>query len=208
MTAEDKPKFLEIMTAFCERDNKSLGKFALRMYFESLKDLSIEEFEQAAVVLFQTHKFFPKPADFREALGLSSENDAILAWSQVVRAAKHIGAYESVQFSDPVIHSVIEAMGGWIGFCDTPETELKWKAKEFQTLYKAMKAKTGHPVYLPGIVERDNAALGFLKNIPEPRAIEAHTMRKLSSETNKNNVKMLRGIQNNSGPETSYVTEG
>jgi len=55
----------------------------------------------------------------------------VIAWTEKVRKAiVSVGAYQSVQFDDPAIHSCIELMGGWSELCATRTDELKWKQKE------------------------------------------------------------------------------
>jgi len=53
--------------AFREDVPRELGKKDLVDWFESLKDLHIERIEWGAKWLFGHSKFFPKPADLREA---------------------------------------------------------------------------------------------------------------------------------------------
>ena len=75
---------------------------------------------------------------------------------------KRIGNYQSVQFDDPVIHSTVEAMGGWQQFCSMLTEEEKWKVREFERLYVVISARqsANHPKYLPGTHEIINGAYG------------------------------------------------
>jgi len=166
---KDRKKFLEYMTLLGELHDKKITQILLEAYWKSIEDipdeLAYKIFDQAIA----TCKFFPKPADLRElAFGTADRDSAELAWAEVYNACRHIGSYDSVEFDDPVIHSVIKAMGGWPKLCMTNESEMKWKRKEFITLYHTLRGKQDHPDYLPGIVERDNAALGYPNAIPEP----------------------------------------
>ncbi len=166
---KDRKKFLEYMTLLGELHDKKITQILLEAYWKSIEDipdeLAYKIFDQAIAMC----KFFPKPADLRElAFGTADKDPAELAWAKVYSACSHIGFYDSVEFDDPVIHSVIKAMGGWPKLCMTNESEMKWKRKEFITLYNTLKGKQDHPDYLPGIIERDNAALGYPSAIPEP----------------------------------------
>jgi hypothetical protein len=82
---------------------------------------------------------------------------ALLAWDAVRKAITEHGYYQSVQFDDPVIHSCIEALGGWQDLCSTPIEEIKWREKRFLELYPAFATtKKEHPQYLVGYVEQQN----------------------------------------------------
>ena len=210
---ERETKFFEYMALLGEIFDRKISQVLIEAYFKALKDIPSDLVFQAFEHAIAHCRFFPKPAELRQlALG-KDEDSALLAWVIVEKAIRHVGAYDSVRFNDPIIHSAIEGMGGWVKLCETPETELKWKAKEFQTLYRAMKGKRVHPEYLPGIVERDNAAFGFVDDIPEPTAIEEQLVKKLEGaeaglEDYESNVRILQRIQNNSGSKAANVSEG
>ena len=72
-----------------------------------------------------------------------------------------IGNYGSVEFDDPVIHSVIEAMGGWVQFQNVHVNEWKWRRTEFERLYAVKEKLKDHPTYCPGLFEIQNGARGF-----------------------------------------------
>jgi hypothetical protein len=106
-------------------------------------------------------KFFPKPAEFLELLEASRGVQATAAWLDVVAALKRYGNYQSVRFADPVIHSVIEAMGGWVSLGLMAERERTWRQKEFERLYSVLVGQDGrHPAYLAGLHEIQNACGG------------------------------------------------
>jgi hypothetical protein len=88
----------------------------------------------------------------------------------VERAVKHIGSYQSIVFDDPLIHAVIEAMGGWIELCAMQLDELPFKAREFQKRYMGFiqKAPKRYPKYCCGIAEGENLRLGYKA---QPRVI-------------------------------------
>jgi hypothetical protein len=159
-------KFQEYMTALGEIHGKIISGLLSDVYWKTLLPFDDEECEKAFKDLIFTAKFFPKPADFLDLLRGKKQDQAALAWVEVVKAVKHIGPYQSVSFSDPAINSTIDAMGGWIRLGDMHEIEEKWKAKEFERLYPIMVQRGKHPVKLIGIFERDNGANGY-DAIPE-----------------------------------------
>jgi len=165
MTDKDKREFAAKMAALSEvfDDGKEISKFKMDVYFKSLERFSIEQISNAisAMITGRVYPSFPKPAEIIQEINGRKEDVAALAWVEVVKTLKHTGTYESVQFADPVIHSAIDAMGGWIKLGDMTEDEEKWKAKEFERLYSIMANRGNHPQYLIGIVERDNGANGY-----------------------------------------------
>jgi len=64
-------------------------------------------------------QFAPKPADVVKALAGTKTDRARLAWSKALDAMGRVGAWKSVAFDDPIIHAVIEDLGGWVKLCRT-----------------------------------------------------------------------------------------
>jgi hypothetical protein len=153
----DKIKFKELMTALCELHDKKLSQTLADIYWESLNQFTDDQCIKVFKELILSSKFFPKPADFMEILKGKKEHNATIAWIEVLNAIKRIGNYESVKFADPVIHSVLQVMGGWDQLAATMTTdEEKWKQKEFERLYQVMERRGDHPKYLPGYYESHN----------------------------------------------------
>lgn len=154
-------KFKEYMTLLCELHDRILSDTMKDIYWKILEKFSDDECERAFKELIYSTKFFPKPADFLEVLCGKKENRATEAWLDVLNAVARIGNYQSVKFSDPLIHSVIQAMGGWPQLCMMDNDEVKWKQREFERLYDVIATRNGsHPDYLPGIHELENFRTG------------------------------------------------
>ena len=150
-------KFKEYMATLCEMHDRTLSKLLTDLYWKVLEPFSDEECERAFQEVIYSSKFFPKPADFMEILRGKKENQATEAWLLVLNAVGRIGNYQSVKFSDPVIHSVINAMGGWPQLCMMESSQEHWKQKEFERLYEVIALRSGkHPDYLPGTHEFEN----------------------------------------------------
>ena len=81
-----------------------------------------------------------------------NEVAATLAWEETVKIVNRIGGFDSVQFDDHIIHSVIEVMGGWTQLCydlyNINEEEKKYKQREFRRLYFVLSSKKKHPGFL------------------------------------------------------------
>jgi hypothetical protein len=170
MTDRDIEKFAVVMAALSECFDKEISEKKLEVYFAALQELTIEQVAAAAKWLMRYRTItgtFPLIAEFYQALEQVEgqggvEDRAELAWRKLVWAIKNHGYYASVCFDDPVIHAVVDAMGGWLKISgDDPdwwESELKWRQKDFVALYRAL-AKQNAPAkpYLVGFVEASNS---------------------------------------------------
>lgn len=163
-----KSLFMKNFTGICELFDKQISDALTAIYYESLKGMTDQEFKEAINRITTTLKFFPKPADFLDALRVDESAQAIMAYEKAINAGRQHGSYRSVQFDDPTIHSVIELMGGWQKFC-LSEDERKWQQKEFEKIYQVMRKRGSHPKYLPGKIEQSNALEGH--DIPPPVVI-------------------------------------
>jgi len=153
----DEVKFKEYLATLCELHDRTMSKLLTDLYWKVLEPFSDQECEEAFKLIIYDNKFFPNSADFREILIGKKANKATEAWLDVLGAVSKIGNYQSVKFDDQVIHSVINAMGGWPQLCMMEKTEEKWKQKEFERLYEVISArKSNHPEYLIGTHEQEN----------------------------------------------------
>lgn len=153
----DKIKFKELMTMVCEIHSKELTSTLADIYWEILTPFTDEQCEKAFKEIILTSKFFPKPADFLEILRGKKTDQSTIAWLEVLDTVKRVGHWQSVKFSNPVIHSVINAMGGWAQLCMMEIKDEKWKQKEFERLFEVISSREGkHPDYLPGENENSN----------------------------------------------------
>lgn len=170
MTKQDMPVFTEILDFLAEGLGTDMTAVKYRFYFAALSDLSLEDIKLAANQIARTATFFPKPVDFRNALAGDVDTKAVMAWEKVMKAKSSVGSYGSVEFDDPVIHSVISMMGGWVAVCRMEEFDSeKWQRIEFEKSYKALsKTNMQHPEYLLGASDTDNKAKGYADRIGPP----------------------------------------
>lgn len=110
-------------------------------------------------------QFMPKPADVVRMLGGTSADAALSAWSKVERAVRSVGQYVSVVFDDPLIHRIVDDMGGWVKMnsCLT-ERDFEFMAKEFHTRYRGFAMRSERPDYQPvltGKAAANNQEQGF-----------------------------------------------
>jgi hypothetical protein len=176
MTNDDRAGFAELMTAVYSFHRIELTKTALTVWWMALKHYDLPAITDAVGRFLMNPdqgQFLPKPADVVRMMHGTTVDSALLAWSMVERAVRSIGPYESVCFDDPIVNRVIADMGGWIhlGQCDEAK-EWVFRAKEFQTRYRGIKAtnaKFEHPRSLCGIAEAECARNG--QRLPEPLLI-------------------------------------
>lgn len=163
MKQADSKKFRDIMKGLQMAivPDKSIHKETVEIYFRAFQGWTIEQFERACLKVLDTKKIstFPLIGEIKEAL--NDPTEALNAWLMAREAVSKHGACMSVKFPNPVIHSVIEIMGGWISFCHVPEEEQKWKLKDFERFYDLLKYKQKHPEYAVGIYEINNIANGY-----------------------------------------------
>ena len=163
MTKKDMPEFIKILTGLAAMFDRPLTALIRDMYFTALGDLTIEQINKAGNQIARTATFFPKPVDFRNAINGNQDEAAIAAWEKVQKGKSKAGQYQSVQFDDPVIHTVIKLMGGWAAVCRLEgHDDEKWQRIDFEKTYKAMQGcNKDHPSYLPGAAEIENGARGI-----------------------------------------------
>ena len=162
MNEIDKRAFSETLMGIGELYGREVSPSLAGIYFESLKQFDVATVRSAITAHINNPdggQFFPKPADIVKMIGGSNGDKAMQAWSKVDRAVRQVGTYESVVFDDPVIHRVIQDMGGWVLFGTKNDDEWPFVAREFTTRYQgyAMRGVVpDHPKLLYGIAQIHN----------------------------------------------------
>lgn len=166
MTPEEKVRLIDIIAAIAELLNRQMSRVAVEVYVRAVEDLEFKAVSQAFSTCIRTSRFFPTPADIREAvLGPPEkvEDVAMVECAKVLGAIKRTGPYKSIVFDDPVTMAVLsQHFGGWERACDVTEAEEKFWTKDFVRAYCAF-ARTGLRSYgaLSGKIERQNSAKGY-----------------------------------------------
>ena len=168
MDKADYSEFFERMTAVAEYFDKKLSPMAYDIYWNALKDISIDQFKFAVSEIARKSRFFPKACEIIECAtgksGMTFAETADTEAAKVLTAIRQLGSYESVCFDDPVTQAVIaQAYSGWPKMCsELMAHEEKWFLKDFARLYVSF-AKGNIKQYgrLCGIIERDNASNGY-----------------------------------------------
>jgi len=180
MNSTEKIEFSKGMLVLAEIYNRKLSELLLQTYWDCLKAYPLSLFQKALYHFLKNpdyaKKGFPSPADWIKAIEGDSETRSLSAWTKVIKAIRHVGQYESVTFSDSIIHTVINDMGGWIFLCKQPERELIFLQKEFERRYKDYSSgnkMTDIPDHLTGQIEHQNRIHGFEQYIPLPIKVSA-----------------------------------
>ena len=158
----DKKLFLKSLNSLESAFSEKVSEDRAKIYWDILKGYSDLEIKRAIIGSLRKLKFFPKISEIIEMIEGNIEDEAEIAWLILKEKIERYDGYISVSFPEnPVIGSVVEALGGWIKICDTTIKEEKWVKKEFIKLYPIMKKKNNHPEQLSGIFEIENSQKGY-----------------------------------------------
>jgi hypothetical protein len=141
MTAEDRRAFAELMLGIGEAYGEPVSDIRLEIYFSALEDLPLDDIRQAANIHVRVNKFFPRISELREAIDGSAEDQAELAWVQLLRLVRSVGAYGKPTWPDHQLkRAALELYGGWGALCARlpgEGPELLGMAKLFKAIYVA-----------------------------------------------------------------------
>ncbi|WP_205954375.1 DUF6475 domain-containing protein [Pseudoxanthomonas winnipegensis] len=138
MKVADRPQFAELITQVLSFYDKPVTTFGLAVWWEACKPFSLQEVQRALsrhATNPERGQFAPKPADLVRELQGTAGDRAARAWSLVYDACGRVGAYTDVVFDDPIIHAVIEDLGGWPATCRTEADKLSYTQHRFIIAY-------------------------------------------------------------------------
>lgn len=132
-------------------------------WFQDLEDFDLREVKRALQEIRRSRNdaFLPSVGQVRAWIVGGEDERAVTAWGRLLGALETHGIYRSVDFQDPVLHTVIDQMGGWVRlvdqFGDSPQ-ELSYRRHEFVQTYKAFSKKLPGPAptHLRGLAEIAN----------------------------------------------------
>lgn len=155
-------KLLEHVHSFYRQD---LSAFGVDVWWEACRSFELADVRSALSrhTMDPEHgQYLPKPADVMRMLEGGGRGPGQAAWAKVMRAVREVGTYQTVCFDDHIINAVVHDMGGWIALGQVTEKELPFTRKQFEDRYRAYRLMSPGfpwPSCLPGIFDRDNAAL-------------------------------------------------
>ena len=145
MIDSNEKRFSEALFATFEIYDKQTTDTTIKIWWACLKQYEINQVCQALTSHIKCPNngtFAPKPADIikqidgtREDKQLHIETMAVMAFQHAVAGISKFGSYNAPNFRDKVTAKVISVMGGWKAFCQTEESKMVWKQKEFVGLY-------------------------------------------------------------------------
>ena len=202
MDDRDIAEFTATLTGLAEMFDKKISDTLFKLYWQTLNDLSFADFKKAANHLALTVKFFPKPVEFRECVLPDISTQAAMAYAKVEQAFNREGIYSSLIFDDPVIHAVIDNLGGWINYCNLSEKDVKWWRKDFEQRYQNFAPLVAAGIWKPSLMleglwaidphSTDNArrpvligdrqkALAWTEAVKKEKALETEGCKKLEA---------------------------
>ncbi len=164
--AEDKAKFAQLVTDVLAFYKQDASPFAVSIWWQACERYDFEQVSKALTAHAldpERGQFAPKPADLVRILQGTKTDRARLAWSKVMDSMQRVGAYQSVVFDDPIIHAVIEDLGGWGKCCRSDMEQISYLEHRFCDAYKAYANRPGSlnfPAKLMGEHEQQNAITG------------------------------------------------
>lgn len=171
LQASDRAAFADMLAAVAGIYGRDLTEQTLAIYWGALAAYDLAAVRQALdrhVKNPDAGQFMPKPADLIRMLGGTTVDGAMRAWAQVERAIRLVGGWSDVVFDDPLIHRVIDDLGGWAKLCETKTEELPFRARDFQALYRGFAMRRERPPYPPLLMGRANT-----QNASQGLALEA-----------------------------------
>lgn len=166
MDKNDYATFRQILKRTLALYDKALSGEIADLWFDTLIDQPIEAVAQALTAHVRnpdTGQFAPKPADVIKAITGGIDAICTSAWTKVAGAVGSVGPWQSVAFDDPIIHRVIDDMGGWPAMCQKDEKEWPFVQKEFMQRYRGIQTRQApveHSPYLIGMSEASNQRRG------------------------------------------------
>lgn len=163
MQDQDKQQFAALINATRKLYNlgPESGQY-MSMYFTALSRFSFQDVRAGISAHTQNPdkgQFMPKPADIVRELEGNTQTQSGAAWTKVDKAIRRVGLYQTVIFDDPIIHKVIDDMGGWIMLCQSSGEEYPFKQNEFERRYRGYinREVLNYPRKLIGLSESHNA---------------------------------------------------
>ena len=172
MKQQDFDEFDQMIDAIGEQYSNKLSDGVKALYWHGLADYDLKAVQQAMYRHIRnpdTGQFMPKVADVIKMLQGSTQDSALNAWAKIDKTVRCVGTQVSVTFDDPLIHRVIQDMGGWLGLGQRQESDWPFVAKEFENRYRGFKARNEaieYPKMLIGLYDASNIPNGYKESKP------------------------------------------
>lgn len=140
MNRDDRQRFAHLLTDVLGFYGQTPSVFALDVWWRACKPFEFEVVQRALsrhATDPERGQFAPKPGDLIRHLQGTPTDRAARAWSITLDACSRVGAYCDVVFDDPIVHAVIDDMGGWPALCRTETDRLSYTQHRFTEAYRA-----------------------------------------------------------------------
>lgn len=163
MRPDDRQAFKALLTDAMAFYRQDISSFALSVWWQACERYDFEQVSKAITAHAmdpERGQFAPKPADVVRQLQGTNTDRSLIAWGKVFEAMQLVGSYQTVAFDDPVIHAVIDDMGGWPRICVTEADELPFVQRRFCETYRAYanRPSVSYPSKLIGLTEQANGS--------------------------------------------------
>jgi hypothetical protein len=149
MNPQDEKNFAKVMLTLGEVFAKPLSDVQMDIYFDCLKEYSIEDITNAGKWILKNRTItgtFPLISEFVNAIESRGNLDELaeFAWRIMIQSCNRLGGHRCVEFEDSAITETLRMLGGW---CKIGNMEIGHDAtamslrKEFVLLYKYFKPK-------------------------------------------------------------------
>jgi hypothetical protein len=171
MTEDDYDIFVNKVAAVLEGKGKRLTEVGIGVWWTALSSYDLDTVTDAidryvqsgdGIYSFTTNHVV-------ELIEGNTVDASQEAWAKMDKAVRQAGPWADVIFDDPIIHRVIEDMGGWAGFGQKTDKEWAFVAKEFETRYRGYKHRSNLGDYLPrltGTANTHNNEAGYMAQEP------------------------------------------
>lgn len=174
MKPNEKKAFFASLAVIAETVNRKISPVVMKAYWACLEPYPFSEVQRALEEVLKNPNvkkqlYFLSPKDVIEIIEGDTNEKSLMAWTEVRKAIREIGQYDSIIFSDELIHAVISDMGGWIALCQCTEKELAFAQRDFERRYQVYCRRRPKvlPRQLTGRIAQQNAVNGHEHYIPK-----------------------------------------
>ena len=151
MDNNDRPEFVQVLNGLAAIRRVDLTKEAYELWWQSMKDWSIDGFKDAAGYLLKNCQFMPAPYDF-EQLRKKGKPSAHEAWAMALHHAD--GAWRQGVLGDALIDQVVAMLGGYSVIALTHQAKLGFLERRFLDAYNELQDTSVVREALPDLTER------------------------------------------------------
>jgi hypothetical protein len=115
---------------------QELSEFAVRIWIDACAEFAMADIERAFMLHLKdpdAGRFLPKPADLVRQLRGSADDEAAIAWGQVLNAARGRGSVPA----DDLTHQALDALGGLSVLGRADESQNGYLQRRFTDAFKA-----------------------------------------------------------------------